>query len=111
MIHSRWIEQTVRIVGCCSIDPVTLTGLALAGIGAAGGAAVGGALAAGTPGASNATPATPPTPEQAAPTVQQPIGTPAGRSGGGGSGGTSSFVGSAAVPAQTGYGQKTLLGQ
>jgi len=53
-----------------------------------------------------ATPAAPPTPGEAAPPVQQPIGSQKS----GSQGSTPSFVGSAAVPA-TGYGQKSLLGQ
>ena len=99
-----FIEQTVqRRSGLCSIDPISLTGLALAGLGAAGGAGVA-ALASSS--SSSATPAAPPAPTEAAPPVQQPVGSQKS----GSQGSTPSFVGSAAVPA-TGYGQKSLLGQ
>lgn len=104
MIHSLLLAQTVRIAGlACSIDPITLTGLALAagtaGIGAAGALSGGGAGTAPTP-------ATPPAPAAAAPAQQSPTGAKAG-----GTSNTPSFVGSAAVPSQVGYGQKSLLGQ
>lgn len=99
-------EQTVqRRSGLCSLDPITLTGLALAGIGAAGGAAVASAASGGNTAATN--PTAPPTPEEAAPPVQQPIGSQKS----GSQGSTPSFVGSSAAPSQVGYGQKSLLGQ
>lgn len=95
--------------GLCSIDPISLTGLVLAGAaGAAGTAAASGAFSGG--GASSAaapTPAAPPAPAAAAPAQQQPTGQRAGNAGAN----TPSFVGSAAVPSQVGYGQKSLLGQ
>jgi hypothetical protein len=90
--------------GLCSLDPITLTGLALAGLGAAGGAGVAALASSGS--SSAPTPAAPPAPTEAAPPVQQPIGSQKS----GSQGSTPSFVGSAAVPA-TGYGQKSLLGQ
>lgn len=106
MINSSLLQQTVRIAGlACSVDPITLTGLALAGL--AGGAATS-AFTAPTAAASSATtPTQPPAPDAAAPPVRQPTGTQ--KSGAVGS--PQSFIGSAAAPSQVGYGQKTLLGQ
>lgn len=106
MIHSHLLERTIRIAGLCSLDPVTLTGLAIGAI--AGG--VGGALSGGGAGGNTAptTPTPPPDPTAAAPPVQQPVGSQKSGSGGGG---TPSFIGSAAAPSQVGYGQKSLLGQ
>lgn len=83
----------------CSLDPVTLTALAV-GAGAGGLASLFGGSKPGSPQA-------PPTPAEAAPPVQQPTGSQ--KSGAPQS--TLSFVGSAAVPSQVGYGSKTLLGQ
>lgn len=111
MIHSSLFERTVRIAGlACSLDPVTLSAIAIGAIGAAGGAAVGSALTSNTPpptAAQSATPeAPPPTPAAAAPPVNSPSGTkPKGQTN------SPSFIGSAPVPSQVGYGSHTLLGQ
>lgn len=100
-----FLEQTVqRRSGLCTLDPITLTGLALAGIGAAGGAGVA-ALA--SSGSSAPAPTAPPAPGEAAPPVQQPVGSQKS----GGQSSTPSFIGSSATPSQVGYGQKSLLGQ
>ena len=102
-----FLEQTVqRRTGLCTLDPITLTGLALAGLGAAGGAGIAALASSGSSSSAAATPTAPPAPTEAAPPVQQPIGSQKS----GAQGSTPSFVGSAAVPA-TGYGQKSLLGQ
>ena len=100
-----FISQTVqRRSGRCSVDPITLTGLAVAAIGGFGASVAVSALTSSSAPAAN--PAAPPAPGEAAPPVQQPIGSQKS----GAQGSTPSFVGSAAVPA-TGYGQKSLLGQ
>jgi hypothetical protein len=107
MIHSR-ADRHARPPKCllgCTIDPITLTGLALATTGLAGGALAAKAFT-DSPAVQAATPAAPPAPSEAAPPIQQPIGSQKS----GAQGSTPSFVGSAAVPA-TGYGQKSLLGQ
>jgi len=80
--------------GLCSVSPLEAIGSFLFGSSAA------------TAPTATATPTAPPTPAEAAPPVQQPIGS----QNSGSQGSTPSFVGSAAVPA-TGYGQKSLLGQ
>lgn len=78
----------------CSVDPITLTGLALA--------AVGGGAAASLAGGSAPTPEPPP---QQAPPQQSPVGVrPQNRSN------QPSFIGSSATPSVD-SGQKTLLGQ
>lgn len=108
MIHSR-ADRHARPPKCllgCTVDPITLTGLALAGIGAAGGAGVA-ALASSGSSSAPTSPTAPPAPSEAAPPVQQPIGSQKS----GGQSSTPSFVGSSAAPSQVGYGQKSLLGQ
>ena len=87
--------------GLCSIDPITLTGLALAGL-------AGGATAAIAGGGSSAAPppAAPPAPTASAPPASNPVGqakpsTPPQQQ---------SFIGAAATP-NTQSGSKTLLGQ
>ena len=109
MIHSRvdMARKHRAELWLCMIDPITLTGLALAAAGTAAGVGLGGALAGNTPAPAAATPAAPPAPSSAAPPVQQPVGSQKS----GGAGNTPSFIGSAAIPSQVGYGQKTLLGQ
>ncbi len=98
MIHTRlnecWAERRLAL---CSVDPITLTGLALAGTAAAGGAAAAGAFKGGgapapTPPPAQAAPPSAPQ-SKALPTPQQPT-----------------FLGAAATP-PTQSGQKTLLGQ
>lgn len=87
--------------GLCSIDPISLTGLALAGAGAAAGGAAsliggsGGGAAQPTP-----TPPAAPPPPQANPTGQRTQSKPQ----------QSTFIGAAATP-PTQSGQKSLLGQ
>lgn len=83
----------------CTIDPITLTGLALGGLGAIGGSAAAGAFG----GAPKPPVASAPPPQ--APPQQQPQGTqntPKPQQ--------STFIGAAATP-PTQSGQKTLLGQ
>lgn len=100
MIHSRvdLHHQPKAILGC-SVDPITLTGLALGGLGALGGAAAGGAFG----GAS--APAAPAAPPPQAPPQVQPQGSPTQTKPQ-----QSTFIGAAATP-PTQSGQKTLLGQ
>lgn len=101
-----FISQTVqRRSALCTVDPITLTGLALAGLGAAGGAGVAALASSGGSSAPTA-PAAVPIPSEAAPAPSTPTSSKAG-----GTGNTPSFIGSAAAPSQVGYGQKTLLGQ
>lgn len=83
----------------CSVDPITLTGLALAGAATAGVSALAG-------GSSTPAPATMAAPASPAPPVQSPVGTAQPQRSN-----TPSFVGASSVPQQSGYGQKTLLGQ
>lgn len=84
----------------CSVDPITLTGLALA----AGGAAAGGAALL-SKGGSTPTPAAPVAPAQAAP-QQAPTGSPSATP----AGNQPTFIGAAATPPVQ-SGQKSLLGQ
>jgi len=87
--------QTEFELPTCSVDPVTLTGLALA--------AVGGGVASSLAGGSSAPTPTPP--PQQAPPQQAPVGVrPQNKTN------QPSFVGSSATPS-TDTGQKTLLGQ
>lgn len=79
----------------CSIDPISLTGLAL---GAAGATAASSLLGGSAP--------TPQAPPQQAPPPQAPIGNRQGQA----ATPQTSFIGSSAVP-QSNFGQKTLLGQ
>ena len=80
----------------CSVDPITLTGLALA--------AVGGGAAASLAGGGSAPPSPTPPPQQAPP-QQSPVGVrPQNKTN------QPSFIGSSATPS-TDTGQKTLLGQ
>lgn len=83
----------------CSVDPITLTGLALAGL--AGGTAT--ALA--TSGGSTPPPAAAaPAPTASAPPAQNPMSSAKPQAQ------QQSFIGAAATPSQN-SGQKTLLGQ
>ena len=87
--------------GLCSVDPITLTGLALAGLGGfAASSAFSGSSAPAAP-----TPVTPPAPTTAAPPAQNPVGSAKPQQGS-----QPSFFGAAATPNQSGGG-KTLLGQ
>ncbi len=96
MIHTRLKECSAEPRLLCSVDPITLTGLAL-GIGAAG------ATAAASSGGSS--PAPSPTPPPAAPPpAQSPQGKALPKPQ------QQSFIGAAATP-PTQSGQKTLLGQ
>jgi hypothetical protein len=95
MIKFKW-EHGPELL--CSVDPVTLTTLALAGGVGAGAASMAGGN---TPTAPMSAPATP-GPQQ------NPIGTRGGQSA---SNQQPSFVGASSLPQQSGYGQKTLLGQ
>ena len=83
----------------CSVDPITLTGLALGAFGALGGAAASGAFSGGS------SPGAPQAPPPSAPPQQQPQQKPAAKPS------QPSFIGAAATPAPSGSGQKTLLGQ
>jgi hypothetical protein len=97
MIHTRlnecWAERRLAL---CSVDPITLTGLALGGLGAA---AAGSSLIGG---GSAPTPAAPPAP---APPAQSPQGSAKQTKPQ-----QPTFIGAAATP-PTQSGQKTLLGQ
>ncbi len=88
--------------GLCSVDPITLTGLAIGALGGLGAGAAAGAVGGG--GASAPTPAAPPPPTAAAPPPQAPMAKTKPASG------TPSFIGAAATP-PTQSGQKSLLGQ
>ena len=93
MIHHEFIDHLL-----CSIDPITLTGIALAGI-----AGFAGSKAAG--GGSSASPTPPPAaPPAAAPPSTSPAGSNQNLKGG-----QPSFVGSSAMPTDA-TGQKTLIG-
>ncbi len=83
----------------CSVDPITLTGLAIGLAGAFGGAAAAGAFG------GSSEPAAPQAPPPSAPPQQQPQQKPAQRPT------QPTFIGAAATPAPSGSGQKTLLGQ
>jgi hypothetical protein len=91
--------------GLCSVDPITLTGLALAGM---AGTMAGTAMSSGSSASSAApltTPAAPPAPGATAPPASSPMGQakkPATQQ--------QSFIGAAATPS-TQSGSKTLLGQ
>ena len=92
------------------VDPVSATILAL-------GTAAGGAAAGGLPsllsggGSSAATPPAPSAPPPPAPPIQSPTGTKNSAPGAPGGAATPSFVGASTLPAQQGYGAKSLLGQ
>jgi hypothetical protein len=88
----------------CSVDPITLTGLALAGL-------AGGATAAFAGGGTNqpATPAATPTPPAAPPPVAAPPTTSPAGSSQSLKGSQPSFVGASAAPSSD-FGQKTLVG-
>jgi hypothetical protein len=95
MIHTRlnecWAE---RRLARCSVDPITLTGLALAGAaGAAGSSLIGGSTPTPTPPPAAAPPPQAPQGSAKQTKPQQPT-----------------FLGAAATP-PTQSGQKTLLGQ
>lgn len=88
--------------GLCSIDPISLTGLALAGAGAAAGGTAASLIGGSGGGAAQPAP-TPPAaapPPQATPTGQRQAPRPQ----------QSTFIGAAATP-PTQSGQKSLLGQ
>lgn len=95
MNHERYV---------CSLDPISLTGLAIGALGSLGGAAASGAL-----GGGSSTPATPTAPAAPPTTIAQPVQQPQGQA-------TQpkpqqpSFLGAAATPPVT-SGSKTLLGQ
>lgn len=95
MIIFKWEATPVK--NTCSVDPITLTGLALA---AGGGLAASSALSSG----SSAPAPTPTAPAQAAPqqTPQAKTNTPTGNQ--------PTFIGAAATPPVQ-SGQKSLLGQ
>lgn len=87
----------------CSIDPITITALAIGGIAAAAGGAVATGMSSGGSQAPAATPSAPPaTP---APQMQPAQTRPKPKST------TPSFIGSSAVPDNQSFGSKTLLGQ
>ena len=95
--HHRKHYHVLR--GVCSVDPITLTGLAIGALGAFGGAAAAGAFS------SSPEPAAPMAPPPSAPPQQQPQQKPAAKPT------QPTFIGAAATPAPSGSGQKTLLGQ
>lgn len=99
MIHTRLNEwRPDRFV--CSVDPITLTGLALGAFGALGGAAAGGAFS----GSSTPAPQAPAAPQEVAPPQATPQAKPKAAQ-------QPSFIGAAAAPVAGASGQKTLLGQ
>lgn len=92
----------------CSVDPITLTGLAIAGIaGIAGGTALSSMASSG--GSTTATPS--PAPEQPAPQQQAPTIAPGESARPKPKSNTPSFIGGSAVPDSRSFGSKTLLGQ
>ena len=91
--------------GQCSLDPISLTGLALGALAGGGTALASGALGGGGGGAQ--TPATPAAP---AATLAQPVNQPTGAKPTPKSQ-APSFLGAAAAPQPTQSGSKTLLGQ
>lgn len=94
-------EFALRKLAPCSVDPITLAGLALGGL-AGGAAGMMGGGGAQTP----AAPTAPPTQQQAAPPQSAPTGSkPAPKPQ------QSTFLGAAAVPQGSASGSKTLLGQ
>jgi len=99
-------EFASRKLGHCSVDPITLTGLAIGAASSLGTAAASGAFSGGGGGAAPAAPTAPPaqTPPAAAPATA-----PAG-SRGAPKPQQQTFIGAAATP-PTQSGQKTLLGQ
>lgn len=96
----RPIDQSPHL---CSVDPITLTGLALGALGGLGGGLATGALGGGGAPAP-AAPTAPPAPQAAAPPQQAPQakGIPRAQQ--------PTFIGAAATP-PTQSGQKSLLGQ
>ena len=88
----------------CSIDPISLTGLAMGAIGSLGGAAAGGLFGGGGGAQTPAAPAAP------AATIAQPVQQPTGQKPTPKSQ-APSFLGAAATPQPTQSGSKTLLGQ
>ncbi len=93
--------------GLCSVDPITLTGLAIGALGGLGAGAASGAIGGGSSGAAAAAPAAPSAAPAAAPAppAQAPLGNknaPKPQQ--------QSFIGAAATP-PTQSGQKSLLGQ
>lgn len=97
MIHHDFIDPCL-----CTIDPITLTGLAIGAL-AGGGAALASSGGGGSGGGSAPTAEAPPA--QAAPASNPTGNKPRVQST------TPSFVGSSAAPEQRGFGTNTLLGQ
>lgn len=99
MILSRlnecWAE---RAIGLCSVDPITLTGLALGGLAGVGAGAASGAFK----GGGSAPAPTPPPAQAAPPQAPQSKALPQSQQ--------PTFLGAAATP-PTQSGQKSLLGQ
>lgn len=108
MIHTDLFRTHRAERWLCSVDPITLTGLAVSAIGGLAGAAAGGAFSGSSPAAPTAqtTPAPAPAPTpQSAPPASSPMGarsTPRPQQ--------QTFIGAAATP-PTQSGQHTLLGQ
>jgi len=99
MIHTRLNVCSREPQLWCTVDPITLTGLALGALGAFGGAAAAGAFSGSSaPAAPQAPPATPAPQQTPAMNKPKPMQQP-------------SFVGAAAAPVAGASGQKTLLGQ
>ena len=90
--------------GQCSLDPISLTGLALGALAGGGTALASGALGGGGGAQTPAAPAAP------AATLAQPVNQPTGQKPTPKSQ-APSFLGAAATPQPTQSGQKTLLGQ
>lgn len=97
MIHTR-LREWHPDLGLCSLDPVSLTGLALG--------AAGGGLASILGGGSSKPPA-PVEPQAPPPPQQQPVGDNKQQA----KAQPSTFLGSVPTPQPTQSGQKTLLGQ
>lgn len=100
MIHHDFIDRYL-----CSVDPITLTGLALGGLVGGMMGSKGSALAAAAP-----TPQAPPAPPASAPAQQQPVGSRNAVGNNTPRGATPTFIGGMPAP-PTQSGQKTLLGQ
>ena len=98
--HDLWVADPTCVL-LCSVDPITLTGLALGALGAFGGAAAAGAFSGSS---APAAPQAPAPPASVAPPQAQPQAKPKPMQ-------QPSFVGAAAAPVAGASGQKTLLGQ
>jgi hypothetical protein len=100
--HPRFDTIDIADSIYCSIDPVTITALAIGGISAI----AGGAIASGASSGGSQAPAPMPTaPPPQAPAQQQPGDKPKPKSN------TPSFIGASGVPSNQSFGSKTLLGQ